>query len=265
MAIKLIALDIDGTLTNQQNIVTLRVKAAVKKAVEAGIIITIATGRGGIATRPIWRELGLHGASIQYGGAVILDIDTEQVISLHELPADLIHIALDISNEMNVTAQIYQDDVVIVESMNLFTKGYLERHNLPCIVDPDIRKKTYMRVPKILAFADEGREETLYAAYRERLAGIAQVSRSNACFIEINCLGITKASALEELSQMLGIPRTDVAAVGDNYLDREMIEWAGLGVCMADGAEEVKQVADLIIPPCSEDGVAVFIEEYVLR
>ena len=243
MAIKLIALDIDGTLTTQHNIISPRVKLAVKRAVESGVIIAIATGRGGIATRPIWQALDLHGASIQYGGAVILNIDTEQVIKLHELPADLIHTALNISYEMNVPAQIYQDDVVIVEKMNPFTEGYIARHGLPCIVDPDIRNKTFSRVPKVLAFADEAREDSLFAAYRERLAGVAQVSRSNACFIEINCLGITKASALQELSEMLGVSQADVAAVGDNYLDQEMIEWAGLGVCMADGAEEVKKTS----------------------
>ena len=64
---------------------------------------------------------------------------------------------------------------------------------------------------------------------------------------------------------MLGIRREEVAAVGDNYLDREMIEWAGLGVCMADGAEAVRAVADLIIPPCDEDGVSYFIEHHILK
>jgi hydroxymethylpyrimidine pyrophosphatase-like HAD family hydrolase len=100
--------------------------------------------------------------------------------------------------------------------------------------------------------------------YRERFAGIAQVSRSSPGFIEINRLEITKATALSELGSMLNIRQDQIAAVGDNFLDLEMLQWAGLGVSVADAAPEVLSIADLIVPPCGEDGVAVFIEEHVL-
>jgi len=153
---------------------------------------------------------------------------------------------------------------VISEKPSDVAKGYINRHKLEFIIDSDIRTKTYQNVPKVLAFAPLDREKELFEAYKKRFAGIAQVSRSSPGFIEINCLGITKASALEELSTMLRIPREQTAAVGDNFLDQEMIEWAGLGVCVADGAPEVQAVADLIIPACGEDGVAVFLEQYIL-
>ena len=55
------------------------------------------------------------------------------------------------------------------------------------------------------------------------------------------------------------------AAIGDNFLDQEMIEWAGVGACVADGAPEVRAVADFIVPACDEDGVAVFIEQNILK
>ncbi|MEA4870516.1 MAG: Cof-type HAD-IIB family hydrolase [Christensenella sp.] len=265
MAIKLIALDIDGTLTNQLYAVSAKNRASIKRAEQAGIIVTLATGRGRIATRPIWKELDLHGPSIQFGGAMITDIDTERVIKLYELPPDVIRDVLEFSNEMDARAQIYVDDVVILERMNPSAEGYIGRHQLPYVIDPDIRKKAYHHVPKILVFAETGREEALFQLYRERFSGAAQVSRSNPHFIEINSLGVTKATALEELSQTLGIRREEVAAVGDNYLDREMIEWAGLGVCVENGAEEVKAIADLIIPSCDEDGVSDFIEHTILR
>lgn len=264
MAIKLIALDIDGTLTNQLHSVSPANIAAIQKAKEAGIIVTLATGRGCIATKPIWQEADLHGASIQYGGAMIVDIDSGTVRKMHALDPAVIREVLEFSAQMQVPAQIYVDETVILEKMSSFSKGYIGRHDLPYIIDPDIRKKDFQNVPKILAFAENNREDVLFEAYRKRFEGIAQVSRSNAVFIEINCLGVTKATALEELSQQLGVPRSEVCAIGDNYLDREMIEWAGVGVCMEDGAEEVKAVADLIAPRCDADGVAYFIEHYAL-
>lgn len=264
MAIKLLALDIDGTLTNQLHAVSPRNIAAIRKAKEAGIVVTLATGRGCIATKPIWIDTDLHGSSIQYGGAMIVDIDSGRIEKLHALDPAVIRDVLNFAAEQNVPAQIYVDETVILEQMSSHSTGYIGRHNLPYIIDPDIRKKDFLNVPKILAFAGNGREEDLFESFRKRFDGIAQVSRSNPVFIEINCLGVTKATALEELSGQLGIDRSDVCAIGDNFLDREMIEWAGLGVCMESGAEEIKAMADLIIPPCDEDGVAYFIEHYAL-
>lgn len=264
MDIKLIALDIDGTLTNHAGVISERNRLAVRRAIDAGIHVVLATGRGRIASRPIWRFLELHGPSIHYGGAMIADIDTERAIVLHEMPPEIIREVLTFSKEQQVPAQIYLDETVISEQSSEVASGYVNRHKLKFIVDPDIRTKTFHNVPKILAFAPVGGEEALFAQYRERFAGIAQVSRSSPGFIEVNRLGITKATAVEELASMLGVRRDQTAAVGDNFLDLEMIQWAGLGVSVADGEPEVRAASDLIVPPCGEDGVAVLIEDYIL-
>lgn len=264
MDIKLIALDIDGTLTNHAGAISERNRLAVRRAIDAGVRVILATGRGRIATRPIWRSLELHGPSIQYGGAMIADIDTERAIVLHEIPPEIIREVLEFSSKIQVPAQIYLDEAVISEQSSEVASLYVSRHKLPFIVDPDICNKTFHNVPKILAFASLGREDELFAAYQERFQGIVQLSRSNPGFIEINCLNITKASALEELASMLNLRREQIAAVGDNFLDLEMIEWAGLGVSVADAVPEVLAAADLIVPACGEDGVAVFIEDHIL-
>jgi len=264
MKIKLLALDIDGTLTNHAGIISERNRLAVQRAIEAGVHVVLATGRGRIATRPIWKELDLHGPSIQYGGAMIADIDSERALVLHEMAPKVIREVLAFANQVDIPAQIYIDETVISEKPSDVARGYVNRHKLKFIVDPEILTKTYHNVPKVLAFAPMERQDELFKQFKERFEGIAQVSRSSPGFIEINNIGITKASALEELSSMLHIPREQTAALGDNFLDIEMIEWAGLGVCVSDGVPEIKAVADLIVPACDEDGVAVFIEQFVL-
>lgn len=98
----------------------------------------------------------------------------------------------------------------------------------------------------------------------EKLGERAHVTRSQPTFIEINAPGVSKGSALARLAKIMGIDRSEVAAVGDSYLDQDMIEWAGMGVCVEDGVPEVKAAADVIIPPCMENGVAAFIDRYVL-
>ena len=264
MAIRLIALDIDGTLTNQPDQVSKRNSEAIWHAQETGITVVLATGRALAATRQIWKNLNLHGPCILYGGAMIADIDTEQVIKMHALAPEVILEVLEYSAQQKVHAQIYVDDVVIYEKADAFADRYVERHHLRHEIDPDLRKKTWHRVPKVLCLCESDRQDELLALYRQRFEGIAQVSRSSPGYIEINSLGVTKGTALEELSQMLNIPQQQVAAAGDNYLDLEMIEWAGLGVCVSDGAKDVLSAADMVIPPCAEDGVAVWIEEYIL-
>ena len=264
MAIKLIALDIDGTLTNRPHDVSEKNRSAVQAAIDAGVYVVLATGRGRIATKPIWKVMNLHGPSIQYGGAMTVDIDSGRVIHMHALEPEVIREVLDYSVSVGVHAQIYVDDVVIFEKPSAFASKYIDRHHLPYEIDPQIRSKAYNNVPKILAFADLDRESEVLAAYRARFAGIAQISRSNPGYIEINCLGVTKATALAELSNTLGIDQSEVAALGDNYLDQEMIEWAGEGVCVADAAPEVKAIANVIVPSCDEDGVAYYIDHYVL-
>lgn len=264
MAIKLIALDIDGTLTSKAQEVSQRNRDAVKAAIDAGVFVTLATGRGCIATRPIWRILEIHGPSIQYGGALTVDADTEKPLSMHALDPALIQEILEFAVEVGVHAQIYVNDVVIFEKTSPAAEHYVARHKLPFEIDLDIRKKRYENVPKILAFSALDVQDEMLEAFRTHFRGKAQVSRSLPGFIEINCLNTTKGTALEELARMLNIPREHVAAIGDNYLDQEMIEWAGTGACVADGAESVKEVADVVIPTCDEDGVAYFIEHYVL-
>jgi len=265
MAIKLIALDIDGTLTSKPREISQRNRNAVTAAVNAGIPVVVSTGRGCFATRPIWKLLDVHGPSILYGGAMTMDIDTESVISMHALDPELIREVLAYSAEVGIHAQIYVNDVVIFEKPSPFAEKYIKRHSLPYEIDPDIRKKSYSNVPKILAFSEVERQDEMLQAYRDRFYKKAQVSRSMPGYIEINCPDTTKGTALAELANRLHIAHADVAAVGDNYLDQEMIEWAGTGVCVEDGAETVKAVADLIVPACDDDGVAYFIENYVLN
>jgi Cof subfamily protein (haloacid dehalogenase superfamily) len=265
MAIKLVALDIDGTLTSTSKEISERNMKAVADAVDAGVCVIVATGRGCFATRPIWKALDLHGPSILYGGALTMDIDTEKPVHMHALDPKLIHEVLDFSAELGIHAQIYVNDVVIYEKPSRLADLYVQKHSLPHKTDPDLRRKDYSNVPKILAFSEIECQDEILEAYRERFRGLAQVSRSLPGYIEINCLNTTKGSALADLSRSLGISRAEVAAVGDNYLDQDMIEWAGLGACVSDGAELVKAAADVVVPACDDDGVAYFIDRYVLN
>ena len=99
----------------------------------------------------------------------------------------------------------------------------------------------------------------------ERLPKHLHALGSKPGFIEIGDIGVTKGSAVKALAEQLGIDRAETSAIGDNTLDQDMIEWAGVGCCVKNGKVSVQAVADMIIPAQSEEGVAWFLERYVLQ
>lgn len=173
---------------------------------------------------------------------------------------DLMRFARDI----HVNAQLYVNDAIVVERMNPFTEAYVSKNGMQVIEDPDIYDKLYENVPKVLAFSDPENEERMRVQFEEAFRGRAHITRSQSTFIEINDRLATKGNALSRLAKRLNIPQDQVAAMGDSYLDIDMIEWAGIGVCMANSVEDVVRRSDVVAPDCMEDGVAWFIQNYVL-
>ena len=107
---------------------------------------------------------------------------------------------------------------------------------------------------------DPKREAELFPEIRTLLPKHLSVLCSKPGFIEIGSVSSTKGTSLKKVAAMLGISREEVTAIGDNTLDLDMIEWAGTGVCVANGNAIVKEKADLIIGACEDDGVAAYLE-----
>ena len=119
-------------------------------------------------------------------------------------------------------------------------------------------------MPKVLFIAEPAYAEELIPVLAERYAGRAKVSGSKAGFIEFNDPNAHKGAATAWVANYLGIPQCEVAAAGDNLLDLEMIEWAGLGAAVANGHGAVLAAADCIVPSCAENGVAWMIDHLIL-
>ena len=117
-------------------------------------------------------------------------------------------------------------------------------------------------MPKVLIYAPPEQEEKYKQLVSERLPQNLHALGSKPGFIEIGDIGVTKGSAVKALSEALGIDRAETCAMGDNTLDQDMIEWSGVGCCVANGKESVKAAADMVIPAQAEEGVAWFVEKY---
>lgn len=265
MNIKLLVTDIDDTLVYKSGPVSEENLKALHAARDAGIYVTLATGRGYFGASRVIKQIGLDTFVINYGGAMIMDASTDKPVFTTELDNAYVQEILAMADEMDLHAHLYQGDCIVYEKPHKYADNYVAALSLPNRIDPDIRKKVWTAVPKVLIITEPERVPTLLPFFQKHFEGRVAVSGSSPGFIEFNRLGENKGTAVERLAKMLGIERENVAAIGDNTLDYEMIEYAGVGVVVENGNEKLKAIADLIVPPCTENGVAYFINNYLMN
>ena len=266
MCIRLVALDIDDTLVDHSSILPERTRKALRAAQAQGVEIVLATGRGYLGTEAIRRQLG-EGFRyiICFGGALVAKYDTGAPRIHRFLREADVAACIRIDNELGLHVQIYQGDEVIFQHMTPFARQYCAYQKLPYRTDELLLAHDLSGVPKVLIYAPPEEEGRFNRLVSERLPEHLHALSSKPGFIEIGDVSVTKGSAIEALSKELGIPRGQTAAVGDNTLDLDMIRWAGVGCCVGNGKESVKAAADMILPSQAEEGVAWFIENYVLK
>ena len=257
---KRLALDIDDTLVATGKLPSERLQNAVRLTEAHGVTVVLATGRGFLGCKAIRDALSLTNPVIVYGGAMISDGKTGAHLYTNYLRPQDVVTAVGVADELQIHAQIYEEDTVIFRKANAFTQRYIERLHIPYLEDPHLLYRPLDNIPKVLYLVDPARETELQREVRALLPKHISVLCSKPGFIEIGPHGATKGKALQRVAAMLGIDRSDVTAIGDNTLDLDMIEWAGTGVCVANGNQLVKEKADLVIGACEDDGVAAYLE-----
>lgn len=257
---KLLALDIDDTLVSTGKLPSERLKHAIRLAEQNGVTVVLATGRGFLGSKKIRESLSVYGPLIHYGGAVVSDGRTGEHLFVNYLRPEDVITAFAIADAFEIHAQIYEEDTVIFRKANAFTERYTGVLNIPFLVDPNLLYRPLDNIPKVLFAVDPAREAELFQEIRALLPRHLSVLCSKPGFIEIGSVSSTKGSALKKVAAMLGVPREEVTAIGDNTLDLDMIEWAGTGVCVANANPLVKEKADLVIGSCDDDGVAEYLE-----
>jgi Cof subfamily protein (haloacid dehalogenase superfamily) len=266
MDIRLVALDIDDTLVDHSSIIPERSLKALRAAQTQGVEIVLATGRGYLGTEAIRRQLGagFH-YIICFGGALVADYETGSPRIHRFLKEEDVAACIRIANDLGLHVQIYQGDEVIFQRMTEFAKEYCAYQKLPCRTDERLLEHDLGNVPKVLIYAPPAEEERYKGLVAKHLPKHLHALSSKPGYIEIGDISVTKGSAVRMLSEALGLERLQTSAIGDNTLDQDMIEWAGVGCCVANGKDSVKAVADMILPSQAEEGVAWFMEQYVLK
>lgn len=269
MTIKLLALDLDGTLFGDDLLVSPRTRKALADAQGRGVIVAIATGRMFKAARVIARDLGIDGPIICYQGALIQDVATEEIMLHKTVPSDLAGEVIQSTSEAGLHLNVYVNDHLYVEKITPHAEFYAQINmGLELCVVGDLRdwlnKQGNSGATKLVIVTDIERTDNLLVSYTRLFGDRLQVTKSHPRFIEFTNIECSKGRALAHLAAHHGIDQAEVMAIGDGHNDRDMIEWAGWGVAMQSAPQAVRDVARIVTPALDEDGAAVAIERYVL-
>lgn len=269
MNYNMIVLDLDGTLTNRDKVITPRTKQSLMEAQKRGIKVVLASGRPTYGVMPLAEELELEkyeGYILSFNGGIIMDCRTREVIFKKELPVEANRKILDLAEKEQVDILTYQGARILTNNQdNPYAKIESGINHLKLKQIEDLKAYLDFPVPKFLMLDDGDYLALVEARVKAALGKNFSVYRSEPFFLEILPRGIDKAQCLAQLLKLLGMEREEMIACGDGFNDLSMIEFAGLGVAMENAVRPVRNAADYVTLSNNDDGVAHVVEKFCLN
>lgn len=271
--IRLVALDLDGTVFNDKKEITPRTLAAITAALQQGVVVLPATGRTVSGVPKAFAEIPGVEYALTSNGASVVNLHTgEQLVNL-PLPTEAalkIYDMLAASHGMMsvfIAGKSYTTEENAETCMDMVPENLRPYFRNTRVVVEDMPATIRAHAHEIEKFSMIYRTEEERDAMRRKVLDTCPgmvITSSLPRNMEINAPGVTKGSGLLALAKHLGLRREQVMAVGDSGNDYAMIEAAGLGVAMGNATEDIKKIADVTTEDNNHDGVAVAIEKYVL-
>ena len=264
----IIALDLDGTLTNSEKIITLRTFDALMKAQREGVRLVLASGRPtfGIAALANQLQLADYGGYVlSYNGGRIIDWCKKTVIFSQVVDQKLVPILYDFAEKAQLPIVTYLPDAILAsKNEGEYLAEEARINGMPVVVAQNFVEEAMQIAGGSTKFLIPGEPELLIQLESEMKAALSEqmeVFRSAPFFLELPPKGIDKAQSLQRLLTHLGLERESLMAFGDGFNDLSMIQFAGQGVAMANAVEEVKSIADFVTTSNEEDGIAQALEQ----
>lgn len=272
--IKLIGLDLDGTVFDDKKVISSRTKEAINQALQEGIMVVPVTGR---PITGVPKELLEAAPNIRYAltanGAMISDLETGEILYQEGVPYEQAQALVDEFIKEDIMVEPYIDGVAYAQKSHLdqierfikeprFAKYFVENRKSVADISAYTKQRRQPLEKLHLLFPNqELREKT-----RQRLLTIPDIEVTSASpqNLEINKLNVNKGKSLVAFGERMGIKREEIMACGDSSNDIQMLKAVGLGIAMGNALPEVKAVADYITLTNNEDGVAYAIEKFAL-
>lgn len=266
MAIRLLALDLDGTLLDSEFRIRPHTRAVLDQALAAGVRICIASGRMYCSAAVYAAELNLDDMPlVAYNGAMVGHYPSGRTLAHYPLDLDLARQLLQYCAARGYYAHVYLDDRLFVEQVDAKARDYcriadVEAYPVGRLLDFLDRAPT-----KLLIYEDARQIPAIAADIRQQFGEDINLTTSFPFMLEALHPQASKGQALAEVMARLGLDRSEVMAVGDAPNDLSMLQTAGVAVAMGHGHPSLKQVADYVTAGGASDGVAEAVEALVLR
>ena len=285
---KLVAIDLDGTMLNSYGVVTENTKNTIKKTIEKGIDVIIASGRPIDSIKTIANEIESKKFFIAGNGSLIYDIQKDEIIYEKYLKKEKVLEIIKMCEENSISYNVYTEKTILATALK-HNVLYYYKENLKKPED----KQTHINiVENMYDYIDKMNEEkflkiticdenkSVFNSIMKKLSEIGaievlEVSHMSRKIIqqgteeipieyyytEISAENVDKWYAIEYLISKLNIEKEEVITMGDNINDKKMIQEAGLGVAMGQSTPAIKEIANEITTSNEEDGVAAFLEK----
>ncbi|MFY0741593.1 Cof-type HAD-IIB family hydrolase [Solibacillus silvestris] len=260
----LIVLDLDGTLLTDEKKISLLTKETLLRAKEAGHQVMIATGRPYRASQLYYQELSLTTPIVNFNGALIHHPKNPMWKAIHTT------VDLSVVHDVVESVHKYEYDNLIAEVMDDVylhreDEGVLQLLHMgnPNILTGDLKNTLKEDPTSLLIQADDVNTPIIRKHLQDVHAELIEHRRWGAPFpiIEIVHKGLSKAVGIDYIAKEMGIPRERIIAFGDEDNDLEMIDYAGVGVAMSNGIDDLKTIANEITLSNNEDGIAKFLQD----
>ena len=274
---KLIALDIDGTLTNPHGKITARTKETVHRVVQAGVTIVVATGRRFFTAKPRVVPLELPELLIAVHNGAILKRLNGDLIYRQLLPRGVAQSVVKVARELGLCPIIFEgtgDEAnILVEDygdrIDTWQWGYLRENQQHLKWVNDLSTDLPGDVIEVICVVSAHEVHEITETFQERLNGQVKpipviVNNGQRAFLGLSNAKVGKHQPLRYLAEQMGIEQSEIIAIGDNYNDLDMLQFAGTGVVMANADEELKQMGFYVTASNDADGVAAALEKFVL-
>ncbi len=262
--IRLIALDLDGTLLDSQHRLSARNERALKQAMAWGAQVILATGKTRAAAAGTIARLGLTTPGVYLQGLVIYNGDGT-IRHQQTLAVEVARQVIDFAEREGHPLLVYSGARILTAARNAWTDDVARYHEpLPEAVGSLHGVVDGVPINKLILLAEAAQVPAMRARLSARLDGQATLVQALPDMLEVLPPGASKGAGVRWLLDELGIAPRHVLAIGDAENDIEMLRLAGIGVAVGNAPPQVRQAADFVVASNDEDGVAEAVERFVL-
>jgi Cof subfamily protein (haloacid dehalogenase superfamily) len=269
--VRLLVLDIDGTIVDESNRARDSVARAIRSAERRGVAVAIATGRLYQSSLDAYESIGSTLPLICYEGALIRQPHTGFVHRHWPLEPDVVALMLDHTEPLSLSGglsvHLYTQDNLYVSNLNDASIKYFGGSKVEPIVVSDLRQLLNRAATKVIVLSDDVQVIARLSGQLKNSSSRTQVKQyKSITLLEAFHPAVNKRLAVSYLAEeIMGLRPENVMAIGDDFTDIEMLQYAGIGVAMGNAPAAVKAVADWVTTSVEKDGVASAVEKWILN